>query len=107
MVVARNAGKMLVVGGRLIMLGGKGGQVEVEEYDVEKKTWSVIQQKIKRGRSWVWVLLLEFGAISSLEVKFRVRYTYCFFGLCWVCFFELFQLGYLVFRLPNFIITPE
>ena len=32
---------------------------------------------ISSGRKiWVWVLLLEFGAISSLEVKFRVRYTY-------------------------------
>jgi len=55
----RSSAKILVVDGRPIIIGGVRDTwyflVDVEEYNMETKEWTTIEQKIKRGR-------LSFGA---------------------------------------------
>jgi len=58
----RSDGKIVAIDGRILFLGGYAESyaesfnsnvlVDVEEYNVEKKTWTTIKQKIKRGRKY-------------------------------------------------------
>ena len=46
----RLGGKIVVVDGKVLMLGGSYAPTTVEEYNVESKTWSQIEQRIKQSR---------------------------------------------------------
>jgi len=48
--IGRRGGKIVVVDGKVLMLGQSWGPKTVEEYDVESKTWSPIEQEIKYAR---------------------------------------------------------
>ena len=49
--VFRRSGRMVVVGGRILMMGGSYvAGTTVEEFNTESKTWNVIGQELKRPR---------------------------------------------------------
>ena len=48
--LGRLGGEIVVVDGKVLMLGGTGAPTTVDEYDVESKTLSQIEQKIKQTR---------------------------------------------------------